>query len=178
MKVEFKIGNKRMYKIKNLTEFYIRMVNHQFYKYGERLEFVHTREVFDEGSQKILDFLMKYSEVIAYANSSANSNYRYYGKTLNDSAIIVGNTAMDELFDLYKDKTISIIREYNQKNDVKFVEENPNLTFKLEKVQEDEYRIVADFDIHKIIILKGKKYKYILTTKNFTDAVKNLKILH
>lgn len=165
MKVEFKIGNKRMYKIKNLTEFYIRMVNHQFYKYGERLEFVHTREVFDEGSQKILDFLMKYSEVIAYANSSANSNYRYYGKTLNDSAIIVGNTAMDELFDIYKDKTISIIREYNQKNDVKFVEENPNLTFKLEKVQEDEYRIVADFDIHKIIILKGKKYKYILTTK-------------
>ena len=165
MKIEFKIGNKRMYKIKNLTEFYIRMVNHQFYKYGERLEFVHTSEVFDDNSKKILDFLMKYSEVIAYANSSANSNYRYYGKTLNDSAIIVGNTAMDELFDIYKNKTVPITREHNENNEVKFVEENPNLTFKMEKIQEDEYRIVADFDIHKIIILKGKKYKYILTNK-------------
>ena len=40
LKIEFKIGNKRMYKIKNLAEFYTRMINKEFYKYGDKLEFV------------------------------------------------------------------------------------------------------------------------------------------
>ena len=35
MKVEFKIGNKKMYKIKNLAEFYTRMLEKDFYKYYE-----------------------------------------------------------------------------------------------------------------------------------------------
>ena len=35
MKIEFKIGNKRMYKLKNLAEFYTRMINKEFYKYGD-----------------------------------------------------------------------------------------------------------------------------------------------
>lgn len=43
MKVEFKIGNKRMYKIKSLAEFYTRMIEKETYKYGEKLQFVHTR---------------------------------------------------------------------------------------------------------------------------------------
>ena len=162
MKIEFKIGNKRMYKIKNLAEFYTRMINKEFYKYGDKLEFVHTQEVFEENSQKMLDFIMKYAEVIAYTNSSANSNYRYYGKALNESSIIIGNTAIDELFETLENKTVLITREY-EKQSIKFVNQNPDLTFRLEKVGNDEYRIIADFDIFKIVILNGKKYKYVLT---------------
>ena len=44
MKVEFKVGNKRMYKIKNLSEFYTRMLNKELYRYGQKLQFVHTRD--------------------------------------------------------------------------------------------------------------------------------------
>ena len=83
MKIDFKIGNKRMYKLKNLAEFYKLMINGEVYKYGEKLKFVHKKEMFDEDSQKLLQFLLKYSEMITLTNSSANSNYRYYGKTLN-----------------------------------------------------------------------------------------------
>ena len=46
-----------MYKLKNLAEFYVRMMNKEFYKYGDKLEFVHTQEVFEENSQKMLDFI-------------------------------------------------------------------------------------------------------------------------
>ena len=38
MKIEFKIGNKRMYKLKNLSEFYTMMMNKEFYKYGDKLD--------------------------------------------------------------------------------------------------------------------------------------------
>ena len=162
MKVEFKIGNKRMYKLKNLSEFYKRMINKEFYKYGDKLEFIHTREVFEENSQKLLDFLMKYAEIIAFTNSNANSNYKYYGSVLDESSIIVSNTAIDELFEVLKGKEIQINRTYD-KSTVKFVDGDPNCEFNLKRLREDEYVIVANFDIYKTIVLKGKNYKYILT---------------
>ena len=95
MQVEFKIGNKRMYKIKNLAEFYKNMMNKAYFKYGEKLQFIHTKEMFEKDSQDLLDFIIKYSEIIAFINSNANSNYRYYGKTIDEGSIIVSNTAID-----------------------------------------------------------------------------------
>lgn len=162
MKIEFKIGDKRMYKIKNLSEFYIKMSNKEFRKYGDKLEFVHTKEMFEQESQKILEFIMKYAEIIAFTNSNANSNYRYYGKALNESTIIIGNTAIDELFEVLKNKKVIMERDY-EKHPVEFVEENPELEFALEKTAENEYRIIANFDIYKVVALKGKSSKYILT---------------
>ena len=162
MKIEFKIGNKRMYKLKNLTDFYKAMINKEYYKYGDKLEFIHTKEMFEQDSQDLLNFIMKYAEVIAFTNSTANSNYRYYGKVLNESSIIIGNTAIDELFEVLKNKKITIERDY-EKNAVEFLEGNPKIDFNLEKVSENEYRIIANFDIYKIVILKGSQCKYVLT---------------
>ncbi len=162
MKIEFKIGNKRMYKIKNLTEFYKCMLNKEFYKYGDKLQFVHTKEMFEKDSQDLLEFVMKYSEIIAFTNSNANSNYKYYGKVLNESSIIIGNSAIDELFEVLKNKRIVIERD-SEKNVVEFTDMDPDIKFNLEKISEGEYRIVADFDIYKVVILQGRKYKYVLT---------------
>lgn len=166
MKIEFKIGDKRKYKLKNLAEFYKLMMNNEFYRYGDKLEFIHTREMFEEDSQKLLEFLLKHAEIIAFINSNANSNYRYYGKALNESSIIISNTAIDELFEALKDKNVMIERDY-QKYEIRFIDENPKIEFRLEKVFEDEYRIIADFDIYKTIILNGKQFKYVLTDDGF-----------
>ncbi|MBQ2938294.1 MAG: SNF2 helicase associated domain-containing protein [Clostridia bacterium] len=181
MKVEFKIGNKRMYKIKNLSEFYKRMINNEFYKYGDKLEFIHTKDMFEKDSQDLLEFLMKYAEIIAFTNSNANSNYRYYGNTLNESSIIIGNTAIDELFEKLKNRKVLMNKDY-EKQTVEFIDHNPKIGFRLEKVSKNEYRIIADFDIYKMIILKGKEHKYVLEDskmyrcdKEFEDT--NLKLL-
>jgi len=162
MKVEFKIGNKRMYKIKNLAEFYTLMMLKENYKYGDKLEFVHRKEMFDQG---LLEFVLKYAEIIKYANSNANSNYRYYGKALNENNIILGNTGLDELFDIQKNKKVLIEKDYEVKA-IDFLEEDPPLDFSLEQISDDEYKIIANFDIYKINILRGKNYKYVLTDKN------------
>lgn len=162
MKIEFKIGNKRMYKLKNLTEFYNLMQNKGFYKYGDKLEFVHTKEMFTQESQPLLEFILKYAEIITFANSSSNYSYRYYGKSMNETSIVVGNTAIDELFEILKNKKIMFQRDYDT-NPLEFKDKNPDLNFKLENISKDEYRIIADFDIYKITVLNGKEYKYILT---------------
>ncbi len=55
---------------------------------------------------------MKYAEIIKYANSNSNSNYRYYGKALNETNIIVGNSGIDDLFDTLKEKKLILKRDY------------------------------------------------------------------
>ena len=181
MKVEFKIGNKKMYKLKNLSEFYTRMLNKELYRYGKKLQFVHTRESFEEESLPLLDFLMKYAEIIKYANSNSNSNYRFYGNALSDNNIILSNSGIDDLFDILKGKKVTLKKEYNE-TEIEFTEEQPNIEFKLTKEDENNYEIKPNIEIYKIYIIKGKEYKYILDDKKIYRCSKkfekaNLKLL-
>ena len=181
LKAEFKIGNKKMYKLKDLSEFYTRMINEEFYKYGEKLQFVHTKEVFDEDSKKLLDFVLKYAEIIKYANSNSNSNYRYYGKALNETNIMLGNSGVDEIFEILKGKTVEFQRD-NKKEKIEFTDEQPKIEFKLKKISDKEYTIIPNIEIYNVSIIKGKEYKYILLenklyrcNKEFENS--NLKLL-
>lgn len=172
MKVEFKIGNKKMYKIKNLSEFYTRMINNEFYKYGEKLQFAHNEAEFDEDSQELLNFIMKYAEIIKYANSNSNSNFKYYGKALNETNIIVGNSAVDDLFDVLEGKTVDFYKDYNQEK-IEFTKEQPKIEFKLKKVENGQYIIEPNIEIYKVNIIKGKNYKYILDDKKLYRCTKD-----
>lgn len=181
MKIEFKIGNKRMYKIKNLSEFYTRMINQEFYRYGEKLQFIHTEEAFEEESKKLLNFIMKYAEIIKYANSNSNSNYKYYGKALSETSIIVGNSAIDDLFEVLEGRKVEFQKDYHF-GKIEFTKEQPKIEFKLKKTDEQHYVIEPNIEIYKVNIIKGKKYKYILDeeklyrcTKEFENS--NLKLL-
>ena len=53
MKIEFKIGRTKKYKIKDISEFYDRMMNKEYYRYGDKIHFTHRREVFNEKSQTL-----------------------------------------------------------------------------------------------------------------------------
>lgn len=161
IKIEFKIGNKKMYKIKNLAEFYTRMLTKELYKYGEKLQFIHQKEAFEEESKPLLEFVLKYAEIIKYANSNSNSNYRYYGKALSQTSIILGNSGIDDIFDVLKGKSVNFQKDYTIKN-IELTEEQPKIAFQLKKVKEGEYKIIPNIEIYNISIIKGKKYKYIL----------------
>ena len=164
LRVEFKIGNQRMYKLKNLTDFYDRMMNGEKYKYGNKLEFIHKKEMFEENQQQMLEFILKNSEIIRFVNSNSNSNYRYYGKAMNDGYIILNNSGLDELFDILKGEQISFQKEYKDEK-IELIDKNPDLHFVMKKKGKEEYKIVLNKDIdimRDVEILKGKDYKYIL----------------
>ena len=162
LKVEFKIGTKKMYKIKNLSEFYTRMLQKELYSYGQKLKFVHTKESFEEEARPLLDFLMKYAEIIKYANSNSNSNYRFYGNALSETSIILGNSGIDELFEILKGKKVDFKKD-TISTKIEFTQEEPNLQFELKKIADKQYEIVPNVEIYKLSILQGKEYKYILT---------------
>ena len=184
LKVEFKIGDKRMYKIKNLVEFYERMKKSEKYKYGNNLEFIHTKEVFSEKDQKILEFMLKNIETLSFVNSNANTNFRYYGKALDESYISINESTLDELFELLKDRNVAFQCEDGD-SVIKFSEENPQLFFCVKKIDNNEYKIVLNNNVNiikDIKILSGSKNQYILfketlykCSKEYENAV--IKIL-
>ncbi len=172
MKVEFKIGTNKMYKIKDLSEFYTRIIEKSFYKYGEKLQFIHTQEMFENESKPLLDFILKYAEVIKYANSNSNSNYRYYGKALSDTSIILGNTGVDDLFEVLKGQKVLFQKDYNIE-EIELTEEEPKIEFKLRKIGEEKYSITPNIEIFNVTIIKGKNHKYILDDKKMYRVTKD-----
>ena len=160
LKLEFKIGNKRMYKIKDLPEFYTRMTNNEYFKYGEKLELVHNRDNFEEESKPLLDFILRYSEIMKYSNQSDRYGY-YYGQSLNQSTITLGASTIDEAFDLLKTRKVNFDYEY-MPTKLTFLEGNPNIEFDLSKINNKELTLRPNIDVFKIAIFNGKKYTYLL----------------
>ena len=159
MKLEFKIGNSRMYKLKDLTEFYTRMTNNEYAKYGDKLEFIHNRENFEENSKDILDFILKYAEIMKY--SSVTNRYNYYGSTFNKSSITLGESTLDEAFDILKNKKVQFTYDYSNTK-LEFIEQNPNIEFDLAKINEQELTLRPNIDIFRVHIFKGKEFTYLL----------------
>ena len=134
------------------------MLNNENFKYGLKLEFIHDKSFFEQESLPILEYIMKYGEIIKYANKSAD-DYGYYGRHLSDSYITVSNSGFDELFEIFKNKTLSIQREYFE-YDAFFIDSEPNIQFDIEEVNEKEYKIVPNIDIYDYNIITGKDYIY------------------
>ncbi len=169
VKIEFRIGNKQMYKIKNLCEFYDRMQINEKNKYGLKLEFTHTKEAFEEESIPILNFLMKYAEIIKYTNESAD---KYYVNVLNNSHIVVSNSAIDEFFDSMNGKNVEMQNEFGTEF-IKFVDNEPEIKFKIIKKNEIDYAITTDEDIFDFSSIKGKRYLYFARDGKLYKCSKN-----
>ena len=158
LKLEFKIGEQQLYKLKSLPEFYEHMLNCENYKYGLKLEFVHDRKFFDEDSIPVLNYIMKYAEIIKYANQAAD-DYGYYGRHLSDGYITVSNSGFDELFEIFKNKYLTIQRDYSE-YDAYFIDKEPDIKFDVEEINNNECKIVPNIDIYEYNIIQGKNYVY------------------
>ena len=181
IKLEIKIGTqKQMYKLKDIVEFYENMVEHKNYKYGAKLEFVHTKAAFKKESRPILDFILKYAEIIKYANDAAISS-GYYGRTLGTGSIIISNSAMDELFDVLEGKYVTVSMKLAETK-ILFTNSQPDVEIILEEVKERQYKITTNIDVFEYELIQGRDYTYMLynnrlyrCSKHFKESV--LKIL-
>ncbi len=176
MKVEFKIGTKKQYyKLRDLSEFYDNMMNRARYKYGAKLDMLHAEENFCIEDRPLLNFIMKHAETIKYVNNNSNSIYRYYGKVLNTGSIVLSNTILDELFEILKDKVVTLEKGYGTK-EVLFSDDTPNIKFELEKTKADEYKLISNIETYNTYeIIDGKQYTYFLMEDKLYRCTKKYK---
>lgn len=160
LKVEFKIGNKQLTKINNLPDFFERMLNREKYKYNNVLEFIHEENAFEEQSRPLLKFLLKYAEIIKYAND-VNNNYAHYGRNFNVNNVVLSNTGLDELFEILKGKTVEFETKTGERK-IQFIDEPIDIKFILEKSDENTYCLTPNIDVYGYDIFYGKNYSYFL----------------
>ena len=159
LKVEFRIGDKQLYKIKNLPEFYERMLNKGTYKYGNKLNLLHQEESFTEDSIPILKFLLKYAEIMKYQNE-VMSEYSYYTKNFVPDSILISNTGLDDFFDSLEGKKV-LFQKTDKEKAIYFSKEEPNIIFEISQIN-NKFKITCNIDIFGYDILQGKEYNYLL----------------
>ena len=169
LKVEFKVGNSTMYKIQNIKEFYDRMERHDTYKYGLKLEFLHTQDVFDEASRPMLDFIMKYGEIMKYVNESTE---KYYVNLLNTSSIVLSSTGMDDFFQAAAGTKIAFETDEGPIK-VEFIDEEPQIDFELKEKNKEDYILTASSNIFEYVVIDGKNYQYYLQKNKLFRCSKN-----
>ncbi|MFP3156227.1 SNF2 helicase associated domain-containing protein [Lachnospiraceae bacterium ZAX-1] len=92
--VEFKIGNKNMYVLKNIASFVESVNTMSWVSYGKKLEFYHTMEAFSEKSRLFVDFMIQEIR----KKKETDQSYWYY--RANDNRYLSLNSSnLDEFFE-------------------------------------------------------------------------------
>ena len=179
LKAEFRIGNSQLYKIKSLPEFFERMLNHEEYKYGAKLDFIHDKSAFRKEDLDLLEYILKYAEIIKYANETVGS-YSKYMRTMSNEYITISNTGLDEIFDVLKDRRVLFKRDAVD-TEIIFKETLPDIKFLIEQEKEGDYIFTPNIDVFSYDVLKGSSYTYMLTkkalyrcNKDFEDTILRL----
>ena len=159
LKVEFKIGDKQLYKIKNLPEFYEKMLNKETYKYGNKLNLLHQEESFSQDSISILKFLLKYAEIMKYHNE-VMSEYNYYTKNFVQDSILISNSGLDDFFSSLEGKEV-LFQKADKEKTIYFSKEEPNILFEINQV-DNKFKLTCNIDVFSYDILQGKEYMYLL----------------
>ena len=157
--LEFYIADTQVYKIKNIIEFADNIKNNRNYKYGQKLEFKHDKELFDEDSKKIIEYIIKYAQVLE--NTISHIKQSNYGIITSTEKFILNKNMIDEIYEILKDKKISI----GNKDYIISLKE-ANLEIMLENINNEEYKLVCD--MHKYIFFKSKEYIYFLQNNEVT----------
>ncbi len=161
--ISFKIGVTQLYKIKNIVEFCDTFEKESVYAYGKKLEFAHRRTAFLEESLPLLDFIIKYGNIIKYTNNNLSN---YYGAKLNEGKIFLNGEAWDELFDILNGKEIEI-----DGAPFMFEDDLDSFKFEVEEISVEECKFINKIKIDYYI--EGKEYLYAINGEKFERCIKN-----
>ena len=173
LKLEVKIGEKQLYKIKDFPEFYDRMQNKENYRYGVKLEFVHEEDAFEEQSLPLLKYILKYAEIIKYANSKVDP-YSYYARPMEERYITISNSGMEELFEILQNKTVAFQKDGKEES-LLFLNKEPDIKFNIEEEGTREYKITPNIDIYGYDYLEGRSNIYFKLENTLYKCDENFK---
>lgn len=162
--VYFQIGMKQLYKLKDLPGFLENMSSGSSYRYGSNLGFKHNIEKFDDNTKNLIPFILKYAEIIRYANAHTNEEERFGDpntRLLSISEIRLNEETLDELFNILVGQTVEV-EGYRNMISVTFIDEEPDIKFDISKVDDVDYKLVNNFN-NVYEVLEGKKYIYFVS---------------
>ncbi len=147
--VRFKVGENKMYVVKDIYAFGNAFKKGAFVEYGKNLKFYHTIANLVEEDRKIVEFIMKYAE---------NKREHYYS---NVKEWILSDFILDEFLQLCIGKNIYFTDKNGNKSEVMVKEENTKVYIEISKNKEKSYHL----QIKDQIVFKGNSHIYIIKPK-------------
>lgn len=92
--ISFKVGEDKLYSIKNTQAFLEALDTHEVVNYGKSLKFIHDEALFDETSQKIIHFIRS----ILNKRFSLHSYYYYRSDSKN---LLIDTSSIDEFYSTF-----------------------------------------------------------------------------
>ena len=117
----FKVGNKKLYVVKNIFEFIKAMDNKSQLGFGKGFVYDGSIHKFSKEDMKIIDFIREYANISEALNEGSNQGYGfgYYGYNRGNSARLIKNKvmilvgpALKRFLELASDKTINMEATY------------------------------------------------------------------
>lgn len=148
--VEFKIGAKKKYVLKNTQVFVDSLRRREFVKYGKELEFYHTMEAFTPDSRPLAEFLLQEAET----RNTVRERWEYYGNKGRYVGINSGN--MDNFFEAVGSMEFAVELEFGPRKMWRVIHEDylPHLTV---RGQEDGITL----QVEPLFYAYGRKYVYL-----------------
>ena len=109
----------------------------------------------------LLEFILKYAEIIKYSNETVGS-YGKYMRTMSNEYITISNTGLDEIFEVLKNKKVLFKRDALDE-EIVFEAHNPDIKFTVEQESNGDYILTPNIDVFSYDILQGSSYLYMLT---------------
>lgn len=113
MKVNFKIGEKSMYILKNLMEFYNAFEQKRVLYYGQKLHFIADKNKFCDSDKKLLDFVLSQVKLLNKQLDKLREYSPYYASYYSTRDITIDADYIDEFLDILKDRSINIKLSYS-----------------------------------------------------------------
>ncbi|MDD4779869.1 MAG: SNF2 helicase associated domain-containing protein [Tissierellia bacterium] len=166
--IEFKIGNKRKYVVKDAYELANNIKHKNLVKYGKGLEFIHEIGLFDQNSQQLAKFLINESEI--YKKVIAKTQGAFNSLNISGRHLKILPYSLDEFFDIFANQTLEC-HGYNYKHDtITFVDKDPDVEFFIDE-NDDSYSFSTDFYV--TFISSSKDFTYIIAGNKFYKCSKD-----
>ena len=160
----FKLGNTRMYIMKDIFEFAEHLQKHELASYGKQLSFLHIDEAFEPASLPLAKFLYKWA--VQHQKEYMEHKSYYYGyeevrKKAKD--IILNRSERDWFFKHFQGKQVTISHSVLGERSWEVSKETVRLPLHLEEKKKG-----IELTLPNFYLIYGEQYQYILDSETNT----------
>ena len=173
--IEFTIGAKRNYVVKDSYELANNIKSTTLVSYGKSLEFNHEISGFEKSSRPLAMFLR--DEVEAYLQVIAKTSSIYSTNNTNGRAFKIFPFTFDNFFNLFENQTVECHGYKYEFSDITFINKDPDVEFYINKEEESEQYYLST-NLYISFMSSSKNYTYIIVedklykcSKEFVNSV-------
>jgi len=155
----FSVGRRRLYVVKSISGFINSCRTGEKITYGQGLTFVHSSDMFDEISQKLLGFITREDDMYTEVSKRLSRQFQLTHPPLTVSRELhLTQRNIDEFFELFAGQSLECESGFG--DSIKLLDEIPSFALNVRHLAAGTVIQAEPFD-HRVI--RGRSYYYILT---------------